>query len=1255
MTSRTPKKAKKDSFSKKIKKSIDPRGQMKYWYGYYYDHSKIDERLILAESFHGKTIGDSPLACVKEIQRLWPGKYKICYATNNMSEHRKVISELGLNVTLIDITTKEYTKVLATAGTIITNASLPIYFIRKEGQTYLQTWHGTPLKTLGKEMREGIESMYNVQHNFIQASHMLFPNEFTKDVIMCDYNLERLYTGKVIMCGYPRNKAFLTGDAKSVRKRYGTEDKTVYAYMPTWRGKSNHDIEGSGYFEEVKEIFGKLDAAMRDDQLMYVNFHPIIGEKFSFKGYEHILPFPKDIDSYEFLNSTDALVTDYSSVFFDYSLTRKPIVLFMYDYEKYMKDRGMYFDIRELPFRKIYDTDEFCRCVAEDVCLEDSYAGTDYEKKFLSYDAPDNTEKLLRCILEGDEDCLEIIDYSDNRDRKIEVIAPEIPATEGQMRALAKAAEQGDKVVLMYKNWFERGFGQLLYDDFNDAFDYVITTNTPPRSHFTQLKKKLGSRSAAKKIHSNDVKRCFGSLDVDPKFVKEYGACESGCRADISKAVLVETSLKECGDAAIRFDFTLDEGHEPEKAVLLDDAYVITEERPLTDEEKRGSFVEFDFHDAIEKYHIYNTEYGTPALLCRDKEGGAVLVCFTDSKKAGSIKSWGYNEKRGRTYEPLTAQFELPKAYDSADLKYLMNSHEEDVRDSIRSLDMTPETKELAILPLLFPYKKKEIISVYVRVADRIIDNYTTAGVLKKYRFSNDSFSITAFFHGWKAEEFAGAVLRLDSDTEQAIIAADWNARDVSGGCLATMRIDSVANAGFMPLRWHCNFIVKAGGKEHYIRIRNISRITRYSLKMRNVQAVLPNGYILYPYLGLQSVFKLCYREKSEFDTAFVRLKEAIAMGIYVLGKSAMRRKKRYLIYEKFSRTAQDNSYYFFKYCMEQMPESERKRFWYVIDKKSQDYQYVKEFEPKVIQFMSIKHMLYAMTAKLLISTDSTPHLYAWQTKPSFVYSRIRKKDVLFLQHGVTAMKRVDHLFGMNGSSPMRYFVATSETEQRIVVNEFGYKQEDVPITGFTRWDVLEDKSDPDDRFILLMPTWRVWLEDVTDDTFINSDYYTSYYELLTGERLKKLLDDGGVRLVMYLHPKFARYVETFRARMPENIELIAFGEQPLNELMMRAGMLITDYSSVCWDMLFMDKPVVFFQFDTDKYLKAHGSYIDLKHDLPGPRVTDASAVMDNVEYYVNNGFRIQDDYEAMLDKYFAFRDKNNCERTYRFLKQKER
>ena len=142
-----------------------------------------------------------------------------------------------------------------------------------------------------------------------------------------------------------------------------------------------------------------------------------------------------------------------------------------------------------------------------------------------------------------------------------------------------------------------------------------------------------------------------------------------------------------------------------------------------------------------------------------------------------------------------------------------------------------------------------------------------------------------------------------------------------------------------------------------------------------------------------------------------------------MLFRPLWQRQKNCVVYEKFCKTAQDNSYYFFKYCMEHLPEKERRHIYYIMDPREPDYKNVAGYGRQVVPFMSLKHMLLSLSMKICISSDSTSHLYVWRSKPSIVRRAIKQKEELFLQHGVTAMKRVDQLFGKNGSSPMTYFV----------------------------------------------------------------------------------------------------------------------------------------------------------------------------------------------------------------------------------------
>lgn len=111
------------------------------------------------------------------------------------------------------------------------------------------------------------------------------------------------------------------------------------------------------------------------------------------------------------------------------------------------------------------------------------------------------------------------------------------------------------------------------------------------------------------------------------------------------------------------------------------------------------------------------------------------------------------------------------------------------------------------------------------------------------------------------------------------------------------------------------------------------------------------------------------------------------------------------------------------------------------------------------------------------------------------------------------------------------------------------------------------------------MPTWRSWLEEKSAEEFKASDYYKNYMKLLQSQKLARILKENDVKLIFYIHPKFKDYLSEFNVS-GDNIELIPFGTEPLNEIMKKCSMLITDYSSVCWDVCYLDKPVLFYQFD---------------------------------------------------------------------------
>ena len=294
----------------------------------------------------------------------------------------------------------------------------------------------------------------------------------------------------------------------------------------------------------------------------------------------------------------------------------------------------------------------------------------------------------------------------------------------------------------------------------------------------------------------------------------------------------------------------------------------------------------------------------------------------------------------------------------------------------------------------------------------------------------------------------------------------------------------------------------------------------------------------------------------------------------------------------------------------------------------------MQKYGSNVVPFMSARHILYLLAARIYAAPDAKFHGFVWKPKPNIISREISKKQILFLQHGVTALKRVDKLFGKNGSAPMTYFAVTSEFEQKIVTENFGYAKENVPILGFTRWDVLENKARPDEKNILIMPTWRPWLEEQSDEVFRESEYCRRYRQLLENPELGAFLRENNVKIIFHIHPKMKEFLEAFQTEN-DQVKLIVQGSQPLNELIMKCSM------------------VLFYQFDYDLYQQANGSYLDMTRDLFGDRCLDQECLVKNIKEYIENNFKEKERYAQMRKEHFAYTDHNNSRRTLEFLKSR--
>ena len=247
-------------------------------------------------------------------------------------------------------------------------------------------------------------------------------------------------------------------------------------------------------------------------------------------------------------------------------------------------------------------------------------------------------------------------------------------------------------------------------------------------------------------------------------------------------------------------------------------------------------------------------------------------------------------------------------------------------------------------------------------------------------------------------------------------------------------------------------------------------------------------------------------------------------------------------------------------------------------------------------------------------------------------------------------MKRLNESFLAKNMQSVLCCV-TSEAEKRIFTDELGYKSTQVVITGYPRFDALQDTS-AGHREILMMPTHRSWLFGVEREVFVNSDYYRRYMDLLNSPRLIALLEEHDLTLMFYVHPSIGEHRDAF-ASVSKRVQVVPYDSYALDDLMMRCKLLVTDYSSIAWDVYYMGKPTVFYQYDTQAYLDTWGSYIDLSKECPGERAETHGELLGLIESYVDNGFALKEEFSALREKRYAFLDADNARRVCDVLKKR--
>lgn len=333
-------------------------------------NNEICENMIIFESFMGRKYADSPRAIYEEMIKDERFKDFIFIWSFKNPNEKKDIPELSRAI-LVKHRSNAYYDYYGKTKYIVSNSRIDVLITKRKEQIYIQTWHGTPLKRLGYDINIGNNALYSKEEmchlyklDAQRYNYMLSPSPFCTEKFSSAFDLPNNSPYcEIVEEGYPRNdflSNFTQDDITRIKKELEIpNDKKVILYAPTWR--DNQHKNSIGYTYQIEVDFDKLKKALSNDYIILFRAHYFVANSFDFTKYQG---FVYNVSEYENINDlyiiSDILITDYSSVFFDYSILKRKIIFYMYDLEMYESEtRGFYISLDDLP-GKIVQTEEDC-------------------------------------------------------------------------------------------------------------------------------------------------------------------------------------------------------------------------------------------------------------------------------------------------------------------------------------------------------------------------------------------------------------------------------------------------------------------------------------------------------------------------------------------------------------------------------------------------------------------------------------------------------------------------------------------------------------------------------------------------------------------------------------------------------------------------------------------------------------------------------------------------------------------------------
>ncbi|KAF1304823.1 CDP-glycerol glycerophosphotransferase family protein [Enterococcus sp. JM9B] len=384
--------------------------RLREYYAENYENRLIKDNLIVYETRDGSSIVDSPYAIFN---------YLISTPEYNNYEHIWIIESLDSDcvkifpesiqkkIKFVERSSIEYVDALLEAKYLITNSTFESFFSKREGQVYINTWHGTPLKHMGFDIPGKVSHSQNVLRNFLMTDYLLSPNSHTTNIFSDSYKLKGIYPGEIIESGYPRidlTMNSIKNDVFNKLELFGTvlnKKLPNLLYCPTWKGENVNDANDD--LDQIVKEIGELKKSFNEEYNVLLKVHPFIYKIASEDERISDILVSDYIDANEILSVTDILITDYSSIFFDFLVTKKPIIFYVWDKDIYLENRGMYLENSDLPGPIVENIHELIDALKNINSYQKEYenAYQALSKRMIPYEDGNSTKRYVEYIFRG--------------------------------------------------------------------------------------------------------------------------------------------------------------------------------------------------------------------------------------------------------------------------------------------------------------------------------------------------------------------------------------------------------------------------------------------------------------------------------------------------------------------------------------------------------------------------------------------------------------------------------------------------------------------------------------------------------------------------------------------------------------------------------------------------------------------------------------------------------------------------------------